>query len=141
MPRWLVDPDISIIKLLSRSYLQIPADHHLKATFLAEGAFNKLYTISTSGDSAVECQIPYVFRVTIPVGPFYKTASEVTTLSYIREHTSVLVPCIIAYSPTADNELGFEWILIEKVPSVSLETPWRGMDIEMKERETKEVAR
>ena len=134
-------PNISIIESLSRSHLQISTGHSLNVTFLAEGAFNKLYTISTSDDDDVERQLPCVFRVTLPVEPFYKTAGEVATISYIREHTSVPVPRIIAHSPTADNELGFEWILMERIPGVSLKGLWREMDMETKDRETRVVAR
>jgi len=136
-----VDPDISIIESLSRRHLQIPTEQHLNVTFLAEGAFNKLYAISTSDGSAVECQLPHLFRVTLPVEPFYKTAGEVATLSYIREHTSVPVPQVIAHNPTADNELGFEWILMERIPGVSMKSLWREMDMETKDRETRVVAR
>jgi aminoglycoside phosphotransferase (APT) family kinase protein len=139
-PCWPVDPDIAIIESLSRYHLQIPAEHHINVTFLAEGAFNKLYTIATSSGGDVESQLPYVFRVTLPVEPFYKTASEVATISYIREHTSVPVPRIVVHSPTAENELGFEWILMEKVPGVSLKTVWGEMDMETKERVTRVVA-
>jgi len=135
-----VDPDISIIESLSRHHLQIPAEHHLNVTFFAEGAFNKLYTIATSDGDSVESQLPYVFRVTLPVEPFYKTASEVATLSYIREYTSVPIPRIVAHSSTTDNELGFEWILMEKIPGVSLKSIWREMDMESKERETRMIA-
>ena len=109
--------------------------------FLAEGAFNKVYTIVTSDDAGVESQLPYVFRTTLPVEPFYKTASEVATLSYIREHTSVPVPRVIAHSSTADNELGFEWILMDRIPGVSLKNLWREMDMKTKERVTRAVAR
>lgn len=140
-PRWPVDPDTSIIESLSRNHQIIPAEHHLNVTFLAEGAFNKVYTIVTSDSGGVESQLPYVFRATLPVEPFYKTASEVATLSYIREHTSVPVPRIIAHSSTADNELGFEWILMEKIPGVSLKSIWGEMDMETKEREARVVAR
>ena len=139
-PRWPVDPDISILESLSRTHLRIPPECHINIAFLAEGAFNKLYTIATSNCGDIESQLPYVFRVTLPVEPSYKTASEVATLSYIREHTSVPVPRIIAHSPTADNELGFEWILMEKIPGVSLKTVWREMDMEAKERVTRVVA-
>ena len=135
-----MDPEISIIESLSRNHLQIPVDHSLTATFLAQGAFNRVYTIATSDGDGVVSQLPYVFRVTLPVEPFYKTASEVATLSYIREHTSIPVPRVIAHSSTADNELGFEWILMEKIPGVSLKTLWREMDMETKGRETRVVA-
>ena len=139
-PRWPADPDISIIESLSRNHLQIPVENTITARFFAQGAFNKVYTIATSNGGRVEFQLPYVFRVTIPVEPFYKTASEVATLSYIQEHTLAPVPRVIAYSSTTDNELGFEWILMEKIPGVSLKSVWREMDLETKERETRAVA-
>ena len=135
-----MDPDVSIIELISRNFLQIPAQHNLTATFLAEGAFNKVYTLATSDGDGVESQLPYVFRVALPVEPFYKTASEVATLCYIREHTFAPVPRVIAHSSTTDNELGFEWILMDKILGVSLKSLWRGMDMETKERETRVIA-
>ena len=135
-----MDPDVSIIELISRNFLQIPAQHNLTATFLAEGAFNKVYTLATSDGDGVESQLPYVFRVALPVEPFYKTASEAGTISYIRAHTFAPVPRVIARSSTSDNELSFEWILMEKIPGVSLESVWRGMDMEAKERETRVIA-
>ena len=73
--------------------------------------------------------------------PFYKNANEVATISYVREHSSAPVPHIAAHSPTADNELGFEWTLMEKIPDVSLRNVWREMDIETRERETMVVTR
>ena len=133
-PLWPVNPYISIIESLSRTHLQIPAEHDINVTFFAEGAFNKLYTIATSEDGGAESQFPYLFRVTLPVEPFYKTTSEVATLCYIREHTSVPVPRVIAHRSTADNELGFEWTPMEKIPGVSLESVWRGVGMEMKDR-------
>jgi len=141
VPRWPVDPDISVIESLSRNCLKILIERRLNVIFLAEGAFNKLYTISISSDGGVESRLPYVFRVTLPVEPFYKTASEVATLSYVREHTSLPVPRIIAYNSTTENELGFEWILMEKIPGVSLKSVWHKMGMEVKERETRLVAR
>ena len=134
-----MDPDISIIESLSRNHLQTPAECGLNVTFLAKGGFNKVYTVAASYDG-IDPQLSYVFRVTLPVEPFYKTASEVATLSYIREHTSVPVPHVIAHSSTADNELGYEWILMEKIPGVSLKSVWQDMDTETKERETRVVA-
>ena len=136
-----MDQDISIIESLSRSHLQIHPERHLSIKPLSQGASNKLYAISTSGPGDVEFEFPYIFRVTLPVEPFYKTASEVATLDYIRKHTSVPVPKVIAYSSTADNELGFEWILIEKVRGASLEVEWRKMNMEEKDRTTRAVAR
>ena len=139
-PRWLSTPDIAVIETLSRRHLQLPADRRLTVTFFSEGAFNKLYSVSLSdrGDGLGSPQ--YIFRATSPVEPFYKTASEVATLSYIREHTSVPVPRVIASSSTAENELGCEWILMERVAGVALADVWSNMDLEAKSRETRVIA-
>ena len=72
-----------------------------------------------------------MFCVTLPVEPLYRTASEVATLSYIRERTVVPIPRVIVHSSTTDNGLGFEWILVGETPDVSLKTCgagwiWRG---------------
>jgi hypothetical protein len=49
-------------------------------------------------------------RVTIPVNPHFKTASEV-------------VPHVIA-DTSPDNELEFEWILMTRLPGVCLKDLW-----------------
>ena len=58
--------------------------------------------------------------------------SKVVTLSYIPKHTSVPVSRAIASGPTAENELGCEWILMEKVPGVALVGAWSDMNLETK---------
>ena len=73
----------------------------------------------------------------MPVEPFFKTAGEFATLSYLQEYTAIPVPRIIAHSSTSDNDVGCEWILMEKVPGVSLADVWRDIDLETKS----EVAR
>jgi len=140
IPCWLSTPDIAVIETLSRGHLRLPADFPLTVTFLSEGAFNKLYTVSVSDGVDTPGSPQYIFRVTTPVEPFYKTASEVATLSYVREHTSVPVPRVIASSSTTENELGYEWILMEKLPGVALVDVWKDMDLEAKSRESKVIA-
>lgn len=131
---------MTAIETLARSHFQLPADCRLAVTFFSEGAFNKLYTIAVP-DGAGNLGPPrYIFRATSPVEPFYKTASEVATLSYIQEHTSVPVPRVIAYSSTAENELGCEWILMERIPGIALADVWSDIDLEMKSKETELIA-
>lgn len=140
IPRWLSVPNIAAIESLSRSRLQLPADQDLTVSFFSEGAFNKLYTVTISGGDGKPLSPQYIFRVTIPVEPFYKTASEVATISYLREHTSIPVPRVIAHSSTAENELRYEWILMEKVAGVALAVIWDDIGMETKIRETKVLA-
>ena len=140
IPRWLSLPDVTVIETLSRRHLQLPPNCRLAVTFFSEGALNKLYAISSSDDGGDNFGPPrYIFRATSPVEPFYKTASEVATLSYIREHTTIPVPSVVAYSSTAENELGCEWILMEKVPGVALTNVWSDIGLETKSRVIKSI--
>ena len=67
-----------------------------------------IYTVAIPGVGDNISSHQYILRVTWPVEPFYKTASEVATLSYLREHTTIPVPGVIAHSSSAENELGCE---------------------------------
>ncbi|KAL2265317.1 hypothetical protein VTJ83DRAFT_6417 [Remersonia thermophila] len=92
-------------------------------TYFAKGTFNRLYSI-TNPDWEGKA---YVFRVSIPVEPFFKTESEVATMEYVRRHTSMPIPRVIAFSSSDDNELGHEWILMEMMPGQPLRTLWPRM--------------
>ncbi|KAG0128093.1 hypothetical protein HOY82DRAFT_566652 [Tuber indicum] len=102
---------------LSRQHLR--ADD-LSVKLLAEGAFNKVYLITVSSNT-IKDQKSYIFRVTLPVEPFYKTASEVATLRLLRQCTPLPVP-----------ELRFEWIIMEKVSGVCLREAWHDLSLERK---------
>lgn len=79
-------------------------------------------------------------RVALPVEPFFKTESECATLAYVRMHTSVPVPNVIAYSSTSDNELGFEWMLLEKIDGIPLSEAWETMNFESKSKLSEEIS-
>jgi hypothetical protein len=126
-PVWTEEPSIAIIENLASKHLGLDNDECCIATAFAEGAFNKLYTITCSkGD--------FIFRVTLPVAPHVKTLSEVAALFFVRENTTIPVPHVIAFNADVTNELGFEYILMtrldgrplrEKLHSLS----WLKMDL------------
>jgi len=69
-PAWTIEPLVTIIKKLARQSLECDCN----IEFLAQGAFNKVYSVKCSdGD--------YVFRVALPVAPKIKTLSEVETIN------------------------------------------------------------
>lgn len=118
-PRWPHEPNIAAIIALSRQHLCIVRTADINVKLFAQGAFNKLYTISSPVLSK-----DYLFRVTLPVEPSIKTASEVATLLYLRRHTKFLVPQVFAHAITSDNELGYEWMIMERLPGVCLRDIW-----------------
>jgi aminoglycoside phosphotransferase len=112
-PTWSIEPSIDVIEKLARRYL----DCDCNVAFFSQGAFNKLYSVDSSREA-------FVFRVTLPVAPKTKTLSEVATMSFVRETTSIPVPRILAYNTDLDNELGFEWILMERINGRPLQECW-----------------
>ena len=117
--RWPHEPNTAAIIALSRQHLRIDRTADIDVNLFAQGAFNKLYTISSSVLSK-----DYLFRVTLPVEPSIKTASEVATLLYLRRHTKFPVPQVVAHAITSDNELGYEWMIMERLPGVCLRDIW-----------------
>ncbi|KAG7005375.1 hypothetical protein G7Y79_00020g049030 [Physcia stellaris] len=139
-PVWPTEPDIAVIKNLAKQHLSAEIAgtieaYKLEITHFAYGAFNKLYLVSYSGHEA-----KYLFRVTSPVIPFFKTESEVATLAYLRTNTSIPVPRAIAWNSSSDNDLGFEWILMNKVAGVELRSVWRQISWQRKLELVDEVA-
>ncbi|KAK4115520.1 hypothetical protein N656DRAFT_787225 [Canariomyces notabilis] len=96
-------------------------------TYFAAGTFHRLYRIANPDSSHV-----WLFRVAIPADPVFKTESEVATMEYVRRHTSLPVPRVLAFSSSDNNELGYEWILMEMLPGVSLRSVWGDMPYDAK---------
>jgi len=137
---WPRQPDIGTVKSLASHHLvtELPVPYDsalLEVSFFAEGGFNKLYKISYPGH-----QTSYLLRAAIPIEPYYKTESEVATIAYLRANTSVPVPRVLVWDSNRDNELSFEWILMEMMYGVSLYDVWREVPWEHKVELTKTIA-
>ena len=172
---WVVDPDMQSIARSVRKALELPLldnavdtpqlgsegqhqtqsyeDTDLSISFLAQGAFNKLYSVTiktsitsslqSSASSATEpnaarpsSSLPsHVLRITLPVDPVYKTLSEVATIEYIQQHTSIPVPQIYTYNSYAStNDIGFEWMLMEYMPGQQFREIWHDLCWSKKEK-------
>lgn len=119
---WQQEPETEAIERVARRQLSITDEESCTATFLAEGAFNKVYTVQHNPGEE------YIMRIAAPVQPQLKTSSEVATIEYIRQHTDVPVPNILGFEATTANEIGFEWMLMDHVPGTKLgDGQWRSM--------------
>ena len=138
---WPKEPDVEIIKEIAESHLRptyLPEvdDALLRVEFYAQGGFNKLYRISH-----VDHAKSYIFRVSLPLDPFFKVESEVATLAYVRANTTIPVAQVIAWDSNWDTELGFEWILTEMIDGITLYDVWREIPWERKLQLTDDVAK
>ncbi|KAE8359635.1 phosphotransferase enzyme family-domain-containing protein [Aspergillus caelatus] len=119
---WTVEPDSQVIEhtiqcLVPSSTIQV--------TFLAESALNKIYDVKIDNEV-------FVMRVSLPVGPYYKTMSEVSTVDWIYHTTKIPVPRVITYQSSRDNPIGFEWITMTKMPGRPLKELWRSLSFSAK---------
>ena len=127
-----MEPDIEIIKSLALKYLAsaLPDTRNLnqiEVQAFAQGGFNKLYSISYSGHPK-----KYLLRVALFIVTYCKIESEAAVLSYLKEKTSIPVARVIAWDSSVATDLGFEWILLEKIEGIDLYDIWRKITWESK---------
>lgn len=133
-PRWTSEPKIEIVELIARQNLALSSDSPCRVGFHAQGAFNKLYKVETQNGC-------FLMRVSLPVDPSHKTKSEVATIEFIREHTDIPLPRILAFDSTHENILGFEWILMEMMPGKQLRSKWRTLPFSTKRQLVQQIAK
>ncbi|KAI1942866.1 hypothetical protein LOZ12_006174 [Ophidiomyces ophidiicola] len=88
----------------------------------AEGGFNRIFEISMHDGLQVLARLPYPF--TLPKK--YATASEVATMDFVRQH-NVPAPKVFAYSATDKNDVGVEYIIMEKMQGLQAGDVWYTM--------------
>ncbi|MCJ1453309.1 hypothetical protein MMC28_003655 [Mycoblastus sanguinarius] len=129
---WPMEPDVVIISSLALRHLasklpDILDPESMEVQFFAQGGFNKLYSISYPGHPT-----KYLLRVALPIVPYYRIESEAAVLSYLKENTSIPVARVIDWDSSAANDLGFEWILLEKIEGITLYEVWRKIPWDLK---------
>ena len=140
-PEMIQEPNPQQIQETVRQYIDFiaPETERISVELLAQGAFNQAYNI-TAENKTTGFLKEYVFRVALPIYPHYKLESDVATTEFIRHTTTVPVPIIYAFDSCPNNELGFEWMLMEKVKGISLYDTWDTMGYSTKKVIAKTVA-
>lgn len=115
------EPDVDIIQNMIKPYTflcGLPNDD-ITVEFLAEGMYNKVYTVEATNPETgetTEC----IFRCALPDFPWYRIQTEVSTMELVRHHTTIPVPKIYAFDSSMKNALGLEWMLMEKIQGQTL---------------------
>ncbi|KAJ7735375.1 hypothetical protein DFH07DRAFT_987346 [Mycena maculata] len=99
--------DRRVLKDVVLEHMKTPV---ARIVFLSAGTFHKAYLITLTSSHQVVARVARRFM------PRLKTESEIATLSYLREKTSVPVPEVHCYDSNPYNRLGGEYILMSKVP-------------------------
>lgn len=127
-PRWTREPSLEAIESVCRQRLDIPSSEPCKVSFYASDAMYKLYSIIAPGNRSL------LMKVLLPVYPRFKTRGEAATLQWVRNHTNIPVPKVVAFEDVNTNDdIGFEWILLELAqPGVPAHRCWRKLAMEQK---------
>ncbi|KAK0609787.1 hypothetical protein DIS24_g12263 [Lasiodiplodia hormozganensis] len=135
------EPDVDIIQSMIKPYVflcSLPNDD-ITVEFLAEGMYNKVYTVEATNPETgetTEC----IFRCALPDFPWYRIQTEVSTMELVRHHTTIPVPKIYAFDSSMKNALGLEWMLMEKIQGQTLCDAKETMSFESKVELHKTVA-
>lgn len=86
---------------------------------LAEGGFNRVLLLTMNDGLEVIVKIPY----SIAEPRRLATESEVATMDFLRSK-GIPVPRVYTWSSTADNEVGTEYIVMEKAAGQPLQERW-----------------
>ncbi|KAF2877050.1 kinase-like domain-containing protein [Massariosphaeria phaeospora] len=89
-----------------------------------EGGFSKALLMKRADGTELVAKIPCRNAGL----PYYTTASEVAVLHYIREHTSIPVPKVLAWSSSSTNPVGAEYIVMDKASGVQAFQIWSDLD-------------
>lgn len=130
-PCWTTEPCLDTIKIIVPRILNV--SQPCQVEHFSSGALSRVYLIKNGEDE-------FILRVSLPVDPSYKTLSEVSTLDFLLHHTSIRVPLIYAFDNSNENELGFEWIMMQRMPGATLSNKWANLSLGAKEKITTTVA-
>ncbi|KAL8868093.1 MAG: hypothetical protein Q9174_005223, partial [Haloplaca sp. 1 TL-2023] len=94
-----------------------------------EGQFNKVFLMVTVEGKEVVAKVPQPNAGR----PYFTTASEVTTMDYVRNVLDLPVPKVLAWSADASqNAVGAEYIIMEKAAGVELSNFWEKLAFKQK---------
>lgn len=131
-PIWAKEPSVAAIQ---RVCCRVLGASSCGVEFLASGTYNKTYTVTRPGEEQL------IMRVMLPVDPGKKTRGEVTTLRLLGEKTEIPVARVVAYNDSSTDEIGYEWILMNRMPGQPLYRHWRKMSMEEKAALVEQVAK
>ncbi|KAF2761050.1 phosphotransferase family protein [Pseudovirgaria hyperparasitica] len=100
------------------------SDEITSFTKVAEGGSYRVFEATFQDGLKVMVRLPY--PSTLPHK--YGIASEVATMEFLRLH-GVPIPRVFSWDSSTSNQVGSEYIIMEKVPGVELEDTWYSMTL------------
>ena len=119
--------ELSVEALQKVAAQSVTRDRVVDIRKLAEGGFNRVLLLTMEDGLEVIVKIP--FSISVPRR--LATESEVATLDFLRSK-GIAVPQVYAWSSHAENDVGCEYIVMEKAAGKPLKENW--FDLTYKEQ-------
>ncbi|KAK2772571.1 hypothetical protein CKAH01_13951 [Colletotrichum kahawae] len=132
-PEWAREPSLEAIEKVCRRHLDIDENSRCDVSPYGKSGGKKTYLVQSNAKKAI-------MRVFLPLDPGYQTRGEVATMRWIKLRTSIPVPEVFAFDDSSDNEIGFEWMIMEFMPGVRSHKRWRKMSTAQKEAIAEKMA-
>lgn len=108
-------------------------------TPFSQGMWNKLYLIA-SEDKTSGKVTERILRISLPVNPWFKLRSEISTMEYVRCKTNSPIPKVYCFDSSMENPLGFEWMIMERMNGQTFRQAKRPMSQQVKENLCRTIA-
>ncbi|KAM3414316.1 hypothetical protein BST61_g10965 [Cercospora zeina] len=117
-----VDFDFQL--LCDRAVKLSPGATAVRSWLKKEGGFNRIFIMELDSGPRLVAKIPYP-GVGLPQK--LATASEVATITYLQQHTSVPIPRLLEWNSDAQNPVGCEYIIMQEARGALLSEKWPRM--------------
>lgn len=95
----------------------------------SHGGFNKTFQFTLDNGRQLVARVP---NPGVGPEPSLSTASEVATMSFANKRLGIPTPRVLDYRSTPENEVGSEYIIMEKARGVPLQSVWDQMPLNAK---------
>ncbi|CAB4435508.1 unnamed protein product [Rhizophagus irregularis] len=119
-----LDLDLNALRQLASSRLD---RHCVHTRRLTKGLYNEIYLLQFEGGP--DCIARLSRDLTHPAAKF---PSEVATMKYVAQNTSIKVPEVYDWDCTVHNPIKIPYILMERIPGQHLYRVWDELTVEKK---------
>lgn len=133
-----VDPatDLEVRETITPHLLSLGLNEDIEISKFDAGGFNQLFKVTSNNPSTQRL----LFRIAINETRKDKVNSEVATMEYVRQKTTIPVPKVYAYDSSCNNPIGSPWILLEYMQAERYEKQKAKMSRAQQEAIMKQVA-
>ncbi|XXG97066.1 hypothetical protein Hte_003360 [Hypoxylon texense] len=96
------------------------APNEISVERMAGGGYNRIIGISRQPVEQPELRIQHILR--IPRFDNTKLDNQVATLRLLQQRGTIPAPVVISFDQTDDNELGFKYMVQDRLPGVTLQS-------------------